>query len=228
MKVSPIGYLHQEERSQEMRGEGTGGNEDYYPYIRRSFSRLAPFYNVIAMPLFAVRNGVVRMADIGKGSTVLDVCTGTGSQAFAFGKRHCEVIGIDLSEEMLKIARYRNRCGNVTFEIADGTRMPFRDCCFDISCVSFGLHDMPQDARRQTLGEMRRVSKRAVIVDYNIPKNRLHRWFHINAIALYESKYFKDFASRDLSELLQQCDLKVVKEAHGLVDVARILVCEAA
>ena len=34
-----------------------------------------------------------------------DVCTGTGTQAFAFAKRGYEVVGIDLSEEMLRVAK---------------------------------------------------------------------------------------------------------------------------
>ena len=155
-------------------------SEDYYAYINKWFRRYAPFYNLIALPLSRIRDKVVDMAEAEKGSTVLDVCAGTGSQAFAFGRRGCNVVGIDLSEDMLKVARRRNRHGNVTFEVADATRMPFEDDYFDVSCISMALHDMPHEVRQQVLDEMRRVSKRTVIADYNIPKNRLHRWFHIN------------------------------------------------
>ena len=201
-------------------------NEDYYSYTSKWFRRWAPFYDLIALPLPRIRKKVADMADAKEGSKVLDVCTGTGSQSFAFGKRCCDVIGIDLSEDMLKIAKRRNRHENVRFEVADATKMPFEDDYFDVSCISFALHDMPHEFRHEVLDEMRRVSKMIVVADYNIPKRKLDRWFHIHVISIYESKYFRDFAERDLKELLQQHDLRVVKEAYGLIDFVKILVCE--
>ena len=203
-----------------------GTSEDYYSYTSKWFRRWAPFYNLIATPLFRIRNKVVDMADAKEGSKVLDICAGTGAQAFAFGKRGCDVIGIDLSEDMLKIARRKNSYKNVRFEVADATKMPFEDDYFDISCISMALHDMPHEVRYQVLDEMKRVSKRVVVADYNIPKRKLDRWFHIHLISIYESKYFKDFAKRDLKELLLQHGLRVVKEAYGLIDIIKILVCE--
>ena len=203
-----------------------GTSEDYYSYTSEWFRRWAPFYNLIALPLSGIRDKVVVMADAKKGAIILDVCTGTGSQAFAFGKRGCHVVGIDLSEDMLKVARRKNSYKKVRIEVADATKMPFEDGYFDVSCISFALHDMPHEVRHQILDEMRRVSKRVVVADYNIPKRKLGRWFHIHVISIYESKYFKDFARRDLKELLQQHGLIVVKEAYGLIDIIKILVCE--
>lgn len=147
-------------------------------------------------------------------------------QAFAFGKKGYDVIGIDLSEYMLKVANKKNKYKNVKFEIADATDIPFEDNYFDISCISFVLHDMPLNIRHRVLDEMRRVSEKIVVVDYNIPKNRLHRWLHTSIVSLYESKYFKDFAKRNLKELLEQHRLKIVKEAYGVIDVVKIFICE--
>ena len=132
----------------------------------------------------------------------------------------------DLSEDMLKIAKRKNRYENVRFMLADATNMPFEDNYFDVSCISFGLHDMPHDIREKVLDEMKRVSKKIVIIDYNIPRNRLHRFLHVLITSLYESKYYKDFAERDLRELLGHHNLKVIKETFGLIDFVRILVCE--
>ena len=201
-------------------------SEDYYSYTSKWFRRWAPFYNLIALPLSGIRSKVVDITGVKEGSRVLDVCTGTGSQAFAFGKRGCNVIGIDLSEDMLKVARRKNSYKKVRIEVADATKMPFEDGYFDVSCISFDLHDMPHEVSHLVLDEMKRVSKRVVVADYNIPKRKLDRWVHIHLIFIYESKYFKDFARRDLKELLQQHGLRVVKEAYGLIDFIKILVCE--
>ena len=199
---------------------------EYHSYTNRLFGKWAPIYDLFTMPLFRVRNRVVDLVDAEKDSKILDVCCGTGKQAFAFGKRGYSVIGIDLSEDMLKIAKRKNRYENVRFMLADASNIPFEDNYFDVSCISFGLHDMPHDIREKVLDEMKRVSKKIVIIDYNIPKNRLHRFLHVSIASLYESKYYKDFAERDLKELLRQHNLKVIKETFGLIDFVRILVCE--
>lgn len=200
--------------------------DDYHSYTNRLFRRWAPVYDLFTMPLSRVRDRVVDLADAEKGSKILDVCCGTGGQAFAFGRRGYSVTGIDLSEDMLEIAERRNRYRNVRFMLADAINIPFRDNYFDVSCISFGLHDMPQDIRERVLDEMKRVSKKIVIIDYNIPKNRLHRFLHVSIASLYESRYYRDFAKRDLGELLRQHNLRIIKEAFALIDFVRILVCE--
>lgn len=199
---------------------------DYHSYINRLFGKWAPIYDLFTMPISRVRDKVVDLVDAEKGSKILDVCTGTGKQSFAFGKRGYSVIGIDLSEDMLKIAERKNRYKNVRFILADASNIPFEDNYFDVSCISFGLHDMPHGIREKVLDEMNRVSKKIVIIDYNIPKNRLHRWLHVSIVSLYESKYYKDFTERDLEELLRQHNLRIIKEAFALIDFVRILVCE--
>lgn len=126
----------------------------------------------------------------------------------------------------MEVAKRKNKYENVKFGVADATKIPFEDNYFDVSCISFGLHDTPHYIGHKVLDEMKRVSERIVIVDYHIPKNRLDRWLHVSLISLYESKYFKDFAKRNIGRLLQQHGLKVVKEAYSLVDIAKIRICE--
>ncbi|MBL7117923.1 MAG: methyltransferase domain-containing protein [Candidatus Syntrophoarchaeum sp.] len=200
-------------------------DENYYQYIRGWFGKWASFYNFIALPLTGVRNKVTDMIDSRDKLKILDVCTGTGAQAFAFAKRGYEVMGIDLSEEMLRVAK-KKKYEDVRFVMADATKMPFENDYFDFACISFGLHDMPHEVRHHVLDEMRRVSEKIIVVDYHIPKNRLHRWLHVSFASLYESKYYQDFAKRDLEELLREHGFRAVKEAYGLVDFVRILLCE--
>jgi demethylmenaquinone methyltransferase/2-methoxy-6-polyprenyl-1,4-benzoquinol methylase len=201
-------------------------DKDYYQYIRGWFGRWAWFYNFIALPLTCVRNKVADLIDKGDKIKILDVCTGTGTQAFAFAKRGYEVLGIDLSEKMLWVAKKKNKYENMRFVVADAAKMPFENDYFDFACISFGLHDMPHEVRHFVLDEMRRVSRKIIVVDYHIPKNKLHRWLHVSFTSLYESKYYRDFAKRNLEELLREHGLKVVTEAYGLIDFVKIFVCE--
>jgi ubiquinone/menaquinone biosynthesis C-methylase UbiE len=108
------------------------------------------------LPLTGVRNKVADTIDSKAKIKILDVCTGTGTQAFAFAKRGYEVVGIDLSEEMLRVANKKNKYENVR---------------------------------------------------------------------LYESTYYRDYAKRNLEELLREHGFRIVKEAYGLIDFVEIFVC---
>ena len=199
---------------------------DYYLSNSRSFRKLAPFYNLIASPLARVREQVVRLSGAQEGDTILDICTGTGSQALAFGKKGYNVVGVDISTDMLNVARKRNRYRNVRFEVADATQLPFEDKQFAISTISLALHDMPREVRPKVLAEMKRVSRRVGVIDYHIPDNRVERWFHVSFTALYELGYYRDFARQDLKELLQQQGLQVTRESYGFINFIKLFVCK--
>lgn len=65
---------------------------------------------------------------------VLDVGTGTGFIALLLAELGHEVIGVDISEEMLRIAREKARklnIENVEFHLADAEELPFPDNTFD-------------------------------------------------------------------------------------------------
>lgn len=135
--------------------------KEYYFLLKRVFDVLAPFYDVIVFPLRSVRDKVVEFTNAENGSSVLDAATGTGKQAFAFARKGYDVTGIDLSEAMLSVANRKNKYENVRFQIADTTRLTFENSSFDVSCISFALHDMPLSIREKTLKEMVMKLRRA-------------------------------------------------------------------
>lgn len=200
--------------------------KEYYSLIKKVFDILAPFYDIVTMPFSRIRDKVVNFTDATNGSKILDIATGTGKQAFAFAKRGYDVIGIDLSEAMLKIAHKKNKYGNVKFEVADATDLRFEDSSFDISCVSFGLHDMPLFIRDKVLKEMARVTKRKgmiVIVDYALPENRIRRSLIYHFVKLYEGKYYSKFITSDLEALLRKSGIEIREEFPVLFGAAKIL-----
>ena len=200
--------------------------KEYYALTKRAFDFLAPFYNVMTLPLVRVRNQVVDFVSADKGSTVLGVATGTGQQAFAFAKRGYNVIGVDLTESMLEIARRDNKDGYVKFEAADATHLRFEANSFDVSCVSFALHDMPPNIREKVLQEMVRITKPdgiMVIVDYDLPHNKIGRALIYRLITLYEGEYYKQFIASDLDSLLRKTRVEVVERVSVLFGAGRIL-----
>lgn len=204
----------------------TDEEKDYYLLTRKAWAMFAPFYNPIVAPLSGIRERVVNLTNAPKGSKILDVATGTGQQAFAFAKEGYEVIGIDLSEAMLDVAKRRNKYGNAKFEVADATNLPFGDNSFDVSSISFALHEMPLSIREKVLKEMVRVTKPKgiiVIVDYDLPKSKIGRFVIYHLIALYEPEYYKTFIKSDLESLFNKNGIKEIEKRTVLHGAGRIL-----
>jgi demethylmenaquinone methyltransferase/2-methoxy-6-polyprenyl-1,4-benzoquinol methylase len=168
----------------------------------------------------------VDFANAHKGSTVLDVATGTGQQAFAFAKRGYDVIGVDLTESMLEIARKNNKRGFLKFETADATHLRFEENSFDVSCISFALHDMPPNVREKALQEMVRVTRPngvIVIIDYDLPHNKIGKALIYRLITLYEGEYYKEFIVSGLDSLLRRTGIEVTERDSILFGAGRIL-----
>ena len=201
-------------------------DEEYYSYIKKLFGRWAPIYDIVDIFISGVRDKVVDFTDARNGSRILDVATGTGKQAFAFAEKGYEVIGIDLSEDMLKVASKKNKYENVKFEVTDAINMPFEDNRFDVSCVSFALHDMPLTIRDKVLEEMVRVTKSKgiiMIVDYALPKNKIGRYLVYHFVKSYESKYYPQFVKSNLKALLKKSGIGIKEELSVLLGGGRIL-----
>ena len=200
--------------------------KEYYALTKNAFDVLAPIYDLLTLPLIHVRDKVVAIANVAKGSQVLDVATGTGQQAFAFAKYGYDVTGIDLTESMLEIAKRNNKNGFVKFEVGDATHLRFDRNTFDACCISFALHDMPLNIREKVLREMVRVTKPKgviIIVDYDLPHNKIGRALIYRFITLYEGDYYKQFIGSDLYTLLHKTGIDIVDRVSVLFGAGRIL-----
>jgi ubiquinone/menaquinone biosynthesis C-methylase UbiE len=81
------------------------------------------------------------------GMRVLELGCGTGRQMMALGDRTAESIGLDISEEMLRVAQRKldaaGRTRQVTLIAADAERPPLAEGMFD-ACLIYGtLHHLP-------------------------------------------------------------------------------------
>jgi ubiquinone/menaquinone biosynthesis C-methylase UbiE len=204
----------------------TADEARYYWLQRWAYRFVAPIYDLIALPLASVRPAVVELAGVDEHSRVLDVATGTGSQAIAFAKKAGLVIGIDLSESMLRIARRKNRFPNLILRHADATHLPFRDGAFDVSCISFALHEMPLSIRKRVLREMARVTKvggTIVVSDYAPPRDRFERLLS-RLFQVYEPAEYLEFLDSDVPAWLREAGFDVRTDERKLAGTARILI----
>jgi ubiquinone/menaquinone biosynthesis C-methylase UbiE len=199
--------------------------KEYYGFTKKAFDNLAPIYNLMTLPLVGVRDQVVDFANASAGSIFLDVATGTGQQAIAFAKRGYDVIGVDITESMLEIAQKHNNDGLVRFEVADATRLRFDENSFDVSCISFALHDMPLLIRERVLQEMVRVTKPKgviIIVDYDLPHSKIWKALVYHLVTFYEGKYYKQFIASELEALLSKTGIEIIGTISVLLGAGRI------
>jgi SAM-dependent methyltransferase len=106
------------------------------PLMRLQFDWLAPYWDSLRAPgyMAAYEAG---LAAVPAPRRALDVGTGTGIGAFAVATRFpdADVVGVDLSEDMVAEARQKTPAeiaDRIRFEQADAARLPFPDEAFDL------------------------------------------------------------------------------------------------
>jgi demethylmenaquinone methyltransferase/2-methoxy-6-polyprenyl-1,4-benzoquinol methylase len=135
--------------------------------------------------------------------SVLDVATGTGDLVIEMDRllRPDRVVGIDLSEEMLSVARRKTEGdpsigAHLEFRRADVAQLPFSDASFDAVTVSFGVRNF--EHLSAGLAEMVRVLRpggQCMVLETSTPKAPLVVFG--NALAL---KIFVPLVGRLLSK----------------------------
>jgi ubiquinone/menaquinone biosynthesis C-methylase UbiE len=201
-------------------------SQAYYPYIKNFFKKYSRIYDIMVILLTGIRRKTVAMTGAVKGAKILDIATGTGKQAYAYAQKGFNVTGIDLSEDMLDIARKHNKYPNLKLESGDATKLPYEDNHFDVTCVSFALHDMPPEIREKVVEEMLRVTKAGgtvMVVDYGLPKNSIVRFFAYRFINSFESIYYAGFVKNDLVKMLEKYGFKKESEKGVLFGAGRIV-----
>jgi demethylmenaquinone methyltransferase/2-methoxy-6-polyprenyl-1,4-benzoquinol methylase len=155
------------------------------PRDYKLFSEIAKRYDLLNHLLSfnidqAWRKKLVESTTPKPGENILDVCTGTGDIAIRFARndRVGQIIGIDLTDQMLRIASRKIRGSRNENSIrllkGDGLKLPFPDNCFDIVTIGFGLRNLGH--HRKSISEMVRVLRhggRLLILEFSPPEENL-------------------------------------------------------
>ena len=157
--------------------------------IRKMFDKISSNYDVLNRIIsggidILWRKKVVSLLIPEKPKKVLDVATGTGDLAIELIKTNAnEIVGVDISEEMLKIGinKVKNRKLNNTIimEIGDSEKLSYPDNYFDAATVAFGVRNF--ENLDKGLSEIRRVLRTGgnlVILETAVPQRFLVRQFY--------------------------------------------------
>lgn len=141
---------------------------------------------------------------------VLDVGTGTGFIALLLAELGHEVVGVDISEGMLKVARDKAKKAGVDVEFmqGDAEELPFDDESFDAVISRHLLWTLPNPKR--AVEEWARVVRgrgKVIAIDGRwhavSPKARLRRFIGRMGIAIYERRIpWRGHYSREINNML--------------------------
>jgi len=84
-----------------------------------------------------------------KPARVMDICCGTGDMALHLAQlaaHDVEITGVDFSQAMLEIARYKAKArgldNRVSFKTGDAASLPYTDGYYDAVTISFGFRNL--------------------------------------------------------------------------------------
>lgn len=130
--------------------------------IKNMFDDISSYYDrmntFISFGLHVlIKKNAVKMLNIKPNSYILDLCCGTGdfTKILTEIQPKSKVIGLDISQEMIKLAKNKNP--QKPFLSGDCTNLPFKENEFDYVTVGFGLRNI--ENRSKALSQVYRVLK---------------------------------------------------------------------
>ncbi|MBR6489078.1 MAG: tRNA (adenine(22)-N(1))-methyltransferase TrmK, partial [Muribaculaceae bacterium] len=158
--------------------------------VEQMFDSIAPAYDFMnrAMTLGIDRwwrRVAVKMVKRTAPRRILDVATGTGDFAIDLYRKIQpeKVVGIDLSQGMLDVARQKierlKLQDVISVQQGDCLALPFQDGEFDAVTVAFGVRNF--EHLLQGYKQMSRVLRPGgmlCVIELSTPRNRVVRWFY--------------------------------------------------
>lgn len=145
--------------------------------IKKIYDGYSNVYDVLFKRFFYPRiKHAITYMDIRPGERILDVGVGTGLSFSVFPK-HCTVVGIDLSTEMLRKAKEKiekNGLHNINVLSMDAMSIGFRDDSFDKVFISHVVSVVPDPY--MVMSEVKRVCRKGgqvVIINHFKSRNKL-------------------------------------------------------
>ncbi len=188
-------------------------------YYRPMFDIFAPLYDLGIWIAGLLLGGEKRLRRLTieaiipvEGCRLLEICCGTATVSLAAGEKGVLAYGLDLSPGMLKVAREKSQRQDIKLSLvqADAVSIPFKQGTFDRVAASMGLHEMPLDATRGVLKEIRRVLKdngKFILFDYHHGEGFagfIQKIFFVFA----EHESARDFINADLQKELREAGFK--------------------
>jgi demethylmenaquinone methyltransferase/2-methoxy-6-polyprenyl-1,4-benzoquinol methylase len=153
-------------------------------YVRRMFSAIAPRYDLMNRLMTLGRDQIwrrttVRLCALPSGGSLLDVATGTGDIGYEalHADPTAQVVGLDLTPEMMLLGRRKQRGQAFPFIEGDGLSLPFGDDTFDAAASGFMMRNVV-DIQLAFAEQLRvvRPGGRVVCLEITLPRTPVLGW----------------------------------------------------
>lgn len=157
---------------------------------------------------------------LARARTILDVATGTGVVARTLVRKNVNVIGLDLSELMLKQAVRSQSPARVCFIRALGEKLPIKYDAIDIIVCRNGLHQMLEPS--SAMNEFARVlslSGLICVIESVAPPEPVKSYWR-KLILLKDRGRHPDFTftARELESWIEECGFDIMKtRSHDVI-----------
>ncbi len=143
---------------------------------------------------------------------VLDVATAVGHTALALAPHVREVIGVDLTREMLAEARRQaasRGIANASFQEGDAEQLPFRDGLFDVVVCRIAAHHFPDvPAFCRESARVLRPAGRLLVVDNVAPEDDELDSF-INAVEkLRDPSHYREYRLSEWRDFMTEAGFR--------------------
>ncbi|HYM72299.1 MAG TPA: methyltransferase domain-containing protein [Stellaceae bacterium] len=185
--------------------------------VATSYDRIR-FSSLAGRAFVAIERRVLRQAfaRLPRGVTVLDLPCGTGRLAEVLLEDGYDIVGGDISDEMLAVARRRlERFGKrFTSKVLDARRLDGEAEQFDIALCARVLMHFPLAEQKEFLKGVANASRRFVVItqSYNSPYQQFRR--HTRKILKGQNPSRHPISEAEIGELLAAAGLREVWRRH--------------
>jgi phosphatidylethanolamine/phosphatidyl-N-methylethanolamine N-methyltransferase len=190
------------------------------------YDRVARYYDRTIAPLeriFLARLRAQTLAELPEQSRILEVGAGTGLN-FPFYPRGASGAASELSSEMLKVARGKNRPASVHLLQSRAEQLPFDTSSFDAAFATLVFCSVlsPRDA----FVELRRVVRPGgiiVLLEHVRPSGLLGYFF--DALNFLTVPLFEDHFNRRTAQEAQRAGLHLQRVERRALGIVNLIVC---
>jgi len=155
------------------------------------------------------------LTEIPNSSTVLDVPFGTGRFVDLYLKKNMSVFGVDISKDMLVVAKkyLGDAYSYCNIKVGSAEHLHFEDNLFDlvVSCRFFTL--IPLDLAKRVLSEFYRVSKSKIILNIRLKKGNISAPYWIKS-----KRISGNICEKELINIFKNFNFEVLKKKIILED----------
>ncbi|HYJ45712.1 MAG TPA: methyltransferase domain-containing protein [Pyrinomonadaceae bacterium] len=190
------------------------------------YDRFAPNYDRLIAPLerkLVARLRAQTLAALPEGSRVLEVGAGTGLN-FPFYPKGARGVASELSCEMLKVARVKERPTAVHLVQTSAEELPFPDASFDAAFATLVFCSVASPQR--AFAELRRVVRpggTVALLEHVRPRGLLGLLF--DALSLLTVALFDDHFNRRTADEARTAGLQLTSVDSRAFGIVNIIIC---